>query len=509
MTKYFLTQIIKALSEEEDRYVRQQIKNRKTRGENNNVLKLYDCIRKKQFDEYDNNLMLHILSKEDKNAFYKLKHDLQQNIERHILIYASQSDDEYKIWADINLAFFFEKKHLYGKAVQYLEKALDLSQKSEKFVIQQYIYNRMIVLSQKYDILDSNELIKKRDDNKKQYDLSIKIDDLLAKAGQHSTMNKKKSKGDAPEIADNLNEVIEELKANSRLTEEPSLQLKINQAIRNNLFLQNRLGELEEYLLESYQQFKEEGFFNKHNQFDKNLFLTSTINVLHRNRKYEESKPFVKELGQEILRFKKKYYQQFLWTYEQSLLFNDFYLNDLDNATNRAKDLCKAELVGIPFYDFFIYILLCRFYYCQSKIEKSIDQISVLKTKNRFDTLREIWQLQILMTEIVLRIETQDFKYANNSLTALKRKYAKAFRDGKFSSDKHFVKLLQQYLKNPTDTRNPKLKKMIKEFTDTPNQTAKILDYKIWVATFWSKKDYYKAVLKESKQSRANSSKSK
>jgi len=104
--KYQLTQLVQSLNREEVRNFKLLTSKYKTKGTSSIVL-LFDVLRKKEIDEYDDEIISRILPGSTKNNYYRLKNRLIEEVENSLVELHRKKDESFEIFRLLRLARIF------------------------------------------------------------------------------------------------------------------------------------------------------------------------------------------------------------------------------------------------------------------------------------------------------------------------------------------------------------------------------------------------------------------
>ena len=144
------------------------------------ILVLFDVIAQNKYDEYDDNLIILLFEKLNKNAFYRLKNRLKEIIEHSLLMLHRTKDERFRINNNISLAKICIYKLRYEQAFIYLEKAEKEAIKGEYFALLNLIYDHIIELSLQNHQIDAEKYVEKRKANNEKYQVSQQLNTVLA-----------------------------------------------------------------------------------------------------------------------------------------------------------------------------------------------------------------------------------------------------------------------------------------------------------------------------------------
>ena len=316
---------------------------------------LFDFIRK-QFPEYNEDKILKKLyNSEDKNALYRLKNRLFEDIGKSLTLHYYDANEYNIILNYLFLSRLFQSKGQAPTAYYYLNKAFRKANESEHLDWLDIIYGEFIKLSHETLEINPEEYIQKRKDNRSKLNKVQEIDDILAALIYRIKVSQNFAKQNT-EILDLLQKTVNDFAKSKDVKNSPVLRFKIYQSVSRILLQQQDYKSLEKYLLKTFDEFSKEKLFNKNNHDTKLQMLTYLINSLFKNQKIDLSLTYVNKLKSAMEEFNKQLYDKYLFYYYNSLVIN-YSVKNIDRAIeilHEAKD--NASIKKLPVYNVFVYL---------------------------------------------------------------------------------------------------------------------------------------------------------
>jgi len=491
------TEIIKSLSKEEARNFKlfeQRIRSDKY---DKKLVKLYDLVRSGEYGANDIELVSIFYDETNRNAFYRLKHRLVQDIEKSLLLIHANKDSNISILNILMLARIFYFKPNYQLAYHYLQKAEKQAKNIEAYDMLCLIYSQFIELSKHYTAIDPQIYIDKKQDMENMLLEYKRIDYLLAKINHE--LNKTNFAGKNQALLDQL----EELQKSVNLLPEnqsPTVKLQIHKCVRECLLQKKDFANLEVYLNQSYYQFKSENIFTKSNHYEKITLLTWIINTFTKTRKFHKAFDFTQELEKALFAHNKLFYAKYVWTYYQSLTVLYSTSGNMDKAIELLEELKhNADAPkGVLYYDIFIYINLVKLYFNTSQFKKANNNLHVLLYQDKYRSLDKSIKLNLCITEIMIRMDMEDLQYAASRLREIKRKFHYQLNLSTYKREKEFIKILSKLLKSPKAQEKQSVRKHIQVFLDSATYEVgsnNAINYKAWLYAKMTSRPYLEIIL--------------
>ncbi len=501
MSKYHLTELINSLNKEELRNFKIYATRTHQSEEGKKIMALFEGIQNEKLDEFGEDLLRRLYPKGNKNAYYRLKNRLIEDIEHSLLMLNRKKHERFKIFNWLQLARIFSYKSDHEKAFFYLKKAEKMAVKQSFFDLLNIIYDEIIGLCGVYYTINPQKYVDKKQQNVAQQEASQKANILMA------TITYKLQKANFAtknnDVIETLEKILKELSITKDFLHTPTIQYQIHTCVKNVLLQKRNFVALEQYLIQSLQDFEEKKLFA---QLPQKIFMLSWIvNVSTKNKKFEQSLRYAEQIHKMILDNNRAYYDKYIWLYHQSLIINYSFLGRNQEVIDLLEEIEQnPKLKGNIFYDVFVYLNLAGSYYCEKKWNKSLGNLAMILVTDLYKTLAVNLQLNISITEIMLRIETQDFEYIAHRLRDIKRRFNKELKQTDYQREKQFLQILQDLAFKPKPLQNKRVLSKIQQFLTTygaielgSNET---INYAIWLQSKWQKRDYYELVLESVKE---------
>lgn len=496
MSKYHLTELINSLNKEELRNFKIYATRTHQSDEGKKIVVLFEGIHNEKMDEFGEKLLFRLYPKGNKNAYYRLKNRLIEDIEHSLLMLNRKKHDRFKIFNWLQLSRIFSYKSNYKKAFFYLKKAEKLASKQSFFDLLNIIYDRIIKLCGVYYTIDPQKYLEKKEENRAQQDITQKAEILMATIGYK--LRKTNFTYNDHAVIDKLNQIIEELSVAKEYLNNPNIQRQIHFLVKNVLLQKKDFVALEHYLIQSLQDFEEKKLFA--NLPQKILMLSWIVNVSTKNKKFEQSLQYGEQMHKIILADNRAYFDKYIWLYHQSLIINYSFLGRNREVIDLLEEIeGNPKLKGNIFYDVFIYLNLAGSYYCEKQVDKALGHLAMILATDLYKTLAVNLQLNVSISELMLRIETQDFEYVAHRLREIKRRFSKELKQDGYQREKQFLQILKDlaFKANPLNNKQviAKIEAFLTTYGDIELGANETIAYAWWVQSKLEKRDYYELVL--------------
>ena len=491
-----LSQIIKNLKKEEIRSFKIFMK-RYERAEEAKVSHLFDYIRDGLLSEDEIVKKLFPSAKPNMNAYYRLRNRLKTELEKSLLIAHHELDNRISLMDIINLANIFTYKSQYDVSVYYLKKAEKAALENEFYDLLELIYNELINLSHQFEEIDPIEYQEKRKLNAKKNEISIAADHAVAAMWYRLKHSRFSSAG---EISSEIQNILKELRIANQIYNLPRVRIRIHGFVRDLLFQSGNFNELENYLVNTYDEFEKANLFTKSTHTSRINLLSWTINVLIINKQWAKSEEFTGILLEELNRYNKLYYDRYIWTYYQSLTTTYIASGKLEEAIVLLKHV--TELPGhksVNFFDYASWVNLALCYYYKKDNSTAIKTLSHVLSKEMFKKLAPEQQFSVSTVEIVLHYESKSFDYVEYKLAEIKRQFRLLLKREDYKQEKEFIRILNMLVTMPNPLRDKKVMEKINTYIDSSTEalvgSTRYIAPGLWLKCKRDNEDYYKNLL--------------
>jgi len=501
-----LLEIIKNLKKEEIRNFKIFTK-RFHRQEDIKITTLFDLIRSGTYDEDEKGMIAKLFAqdKDVSNAYYRLKNRLKTELEKSLLNLHHNLDEKIDTINLITLANIFSYKAQYNLSLYYLKKAEKTALQNEYYDLLDFIYSQIIELSYNFifDQINPLEYIEKRKENTRKNSVFMEANNAIAAVSYRLRKSNLSNNEDMDNV---LQKTLEDLNIANEIYTIPNVKLKIHYCIRNILFQNKDFYRLERYLIESYNDFEEEKIFTKSTQSARIILITWIVNTLMVNKKWNDSIRYIEILHEELNRFNKLYYDNFIWTYYQSLITSYIASDRLDEAIQLLLQIIELPAhTGLKFlYEFAIYCNLALCYYFKKNISEAIKTLSRLFLKDVYPKFSTENQFSISLIEIILHYENANLDYVTYRIGEIRRQFKTLLKADTHQEEKAFLKILLNMCNKADPMHDKLLLTQMKEFATTASKvqigSGKYIELGLWIQSKIDKKHYY-AYLYEALQS--------
>ena len=493
---YNLTKLVNGLKPEEIRGFRLQETRYNFKKQDKKLTLLFDAIKKGNYDEYDDKLMLKLFPNGNKNAYYRLKNLLVSRIEDSLVYLHRDKNQEFEVYKYLHLHQIFFHKSAYKEAHDYLKKAEKSALKLEDYDLLVLICRKYIYLTEFLEI-SPEEYIKRQSNYQRLATTTNETECLIAML--NFRLKRTNFSGRDNEVLNVLEQVSDALKLKELTTNSVRTKLLVNHCVRDILLQKKEFPALAEYMINSYSDFKKNKIFVKNNHEERIIQLSWIINSLTKIKNKDVPK-YIDELHETLFMYNNLYYDKYMWLYYQSRVIEYAYSKKYREAIVLLQQLESEKITeNNAAVGFYVNLNMTILYYTISRISNSLKYLSKILLSSDFNNMSSDWKLNIQLFELIIRIDNGDIEYAINKTNEIKRKYRDLLRQEQCQIEKRFIKITTTILKKPDAFKDENFLKEVHQFiADTPDyepgSTNELINYSIWLQAKMQKKEYYSLI---------------
>lgn len=428
------------------------------------------------------------------NAYYRLKNRLKNDLEKSLLNLHNDLDERISTINLLALASIFSYKSQYDLAVNNLKKAEKIASENEFYDLLDTIYGDLIQLSDNLHEVNPIEYINRRKENAEKNKIHIEAQHAISAINYR--LKRSNFGANASEVDNQLHDIVKELQIANEVFKMPKVKFKIHFCIRDTLLQKKDFFGLEHYLINTLNEFETENLFTKSTHRYKITLITWIINTLTINRKWDESIKYTELLNVELQKFGGLLYDNFIWTYNQSLITNYMSSGRVRNAIELLEKLKEQPThKGVTFYDYAIHVNLSLCYYFVDNLTAAIKTLANLFHKDIYPKLSIEFQFSISLLEVLFHYENNNNDFATYRLGEIKRLFVTLLRRDEYQDEKAFLKIIQSLLNKAEPFENKHVLIAIESFIKTAPGiqvgSSKHIDYAVWLKSKTGKTKYY------------------
>jgi len=397
----FLYNIIQSLSKEEIRFYKLFVGRTKQSKERKDLI-LFDIIKNSPSDDVNKKAIDKLKVKS--NNYYQLKNRVYHDLNNSIVWQHISKDHQSQSFSFVLLSRVYKNKGELEIAYHYLKTAEKEGIKNELYEILSIVYSEIIELSHELISVDLDHYLKLKIENSLVVQEIDEIDALLAKLMYDIKTKQNFAKSDAS-VLELLNKYYKENAKKKIVLDSPRFRLRLFKMYSRLLLQKADYTSLEQFLVRSYNDFVSDGLFNRSNHNDKLTLLTYLTNCFYKTKQYSKSLEFAEILNVAMKEFDGFLNEKYVFYYFNSLVLN-YAVEDKEKALDVLKEAKNnASIKKLPAYTSFIYLNTSLIYFQQEKYSLACTNISRLIQQDDFLSLDKVFQLKLLIVELIVRLE--------------------------------------------------------------------------------------------------------
>lgn len=413
---------------------------------------LFDEIHHKK-DKYDEQKIAFQLYEENKNAFYRLKNRLLEEVSKSLWMQHIERETESFGLYLFSLAKWHFKEKRTEVALYFLKKAEKQASQHENYDILDLVYHLYIQFSVETTQVNPSEYITLRKKNRQKMELLAEIDDLLASIIYKIRTSFNMAK-DANLLLD-LQQKVGFFTQENDISASKKLRFKIYDALIRILLQRNEFEAMETYLLQTFEEFSQEKLFDKENHETKLNMLTYLVNTLYKNEKYESSLAYNDRLKAAMEEFHGLYLEKYRIFYYNALVNNYSFL-DKEKAISILLEMKEMlQTTENSFNRISVYLNLALMHFYTSQYRKSLRYLNELYAWENYKKADEALRLQIEIFEVVVRFENEEGEWLRQRIQRLRKTFIKRLKQTDYEQDVAFLNLMQRVAVLLGEQENP------------------------------------------------------
>lgn len=476
-----LQQIIGMMNKEEVRHLK-LFMGRTNAGEERKDIDLFDYIRQHNEDYDETKIQQKLYGPRDKNALYRLKNRLLEDIGKSITLQYIDESDFNAVVHQLLLSRFFLSKSQSQIAFHYLGRAEKKAIAADSPELMDLVYGEFVRFSQETLEINPTEYIKKRRTNREQLNHLQEIDDILAEV-VYKVRTTQNFTGQDYRIIETLRKRVNEFSKQKATHNSILLRFKIYHSLSRILLQKQDFVLLEKYLEQTFEEFTREGLFSRNKHDTKLQLLTYLANAQFKNKKFEQSLATAARLKTAMNEFGGLLHDKYLFFYYNILVIG-YSEKNKDKAIeilNEAKD--NAVIKKLPFYLVFVFLNLAVLNFDNFNYKLAIRNLVKLTMEPGFAGLDRILRMKIAVAELIIRYELQDIDTLERRLEQVKKEFADLLRTKDGRRQNEMIGILSSMCTSPSIRRDKNLVKKIMKVTGAPSaKTNDVIDYKNWLS---------------------------
>lgn len=475
-----LQQIIGLMNKEEVRHLK-LFMSRTNATDDRKDVELFDYIRQHHEDYDESRIQQKLYGPRDKNALYRLKNRLLDDIGKSLLLQYVDENDFNGVVHQLVLARLFLSKSQSGVAHHYLQKAEKKAQASGSPELLDLVYGEYIRFSQETLEINPTEYIRKRQTNREQLNRLQEIDDVLAEVVYkiRATHN---FTGQDYHIIETLRKRVNEFSKQKTTRNSVQFRFKIYHSLSRILLQKQDFVLLEKYLEQTHAEFSKGGLFNRNNHDTKLQLLTYLANAQFKNLKYEQSIATAARLKTAMREFGGILHDKYLFFY-YNILANNYSERDKDKAIEILNEASASPVIRKrSFYYLTLTLHLTVLYFDNANYRQAIRSLVKLTMEEGFANLDRTLRMKIAVAELIIRYELGDIDVLERRFDQVKKEFADLLRTKDGKRQQEMIDILTIMSESDSIRKNKDLRKKILKLSSANSANVNdVINYQNWL----------------------------
>jgi hypothetical protein len=477
-----LHQIIQGLSKEEIRFFK-LFAHRQQGNADRKDISLLDFMRKQTEGKGEEKIFHKLYGDNDKNAFYRLKNRLVDDLNKSLMLQHVQDEELLQIFHLLMIVRIYATKGNNQLSFYFLKKAEQRARKIENYELLDIVYGEFIKLSHELLIINPEIYIRLRKENNETLVNLRQMDDLLAAVSYRLKITQN--------FGDHQNSLIQILEStisrfmdNDTILHSAKFRFKLYSLVSQLLIQRKDYQSLETYLLQTWKEFNEQHLFNKNNHDAKLQMLTYIVNSLFKNGKTQESLNFAAILHDSMEEHNRLFFDKYEIFYYNALV-NNYSTADVPKAIQLLLEMQQQKnLRKVPFYELFIYLNLATSYFDLKQFNQAIKNLNKLFLMDSYKKADDSLKFKIAVAELIIRFELGDQDFWNYRKDQLTKEFSVQMNQEIHRKENLLIRLIEQAESLEGGLQNRHMKSEIETYIQTWNtgeQEDEIINYINWL----------------------------
>ena len=318
----------------------QRLKNKKGRKD----FELFQLLQQKK--QYTTQELIARLYPEQPNAvaYYALRKRLMQHLTDYIVLKRMGEDPTAgsSIMGLLSLTQYLFDVRADRLAWNMLRKAEKLGLENEQFDLLNAVYNLQIEKADNEFADNLDEIIRKRNQNKKYADEDERAN--IANSIISKRLEIARSQGRDLQFDGTIQEVLKTYGLTEAVSQRPALFYKLMAITRSAVLARKDFYSFEPFIVRQYELALSNHGFSQAHQYYKIRLLYMLAHVLYRNRKFNQSNHYLQELISALQGEAKSYYASFYPKYVFLKSANDAFMRNLTQSVALLEDLLQNKV---------------------------------------------------------------------------------------------------------------------------------------------------------------------
>ena len=471
--KNVLNNIIQSLSKQEIRFFKLFIK--RTDYKKRKDVDLFDLMKRKGGDLKIKDALKKLET--NTNNYHQIKNRLYHELNNSMVWQHIWKDNQSKSFSYVLLARVYKNKGELELAFHYLNYAEKEALDSELYEILSIVYTEIIQLSHELISIDVDKYIALKKENILILSEIDDVDMLLSKVMYDMKTKQNFGKADLS-LYKIVKSKYNKIAKDKKLVNSARFRMRLFK-MYSRLQLQKRdYKSLENFLIESYNEFEKDNLFSRSNHNEKLTLLTYLTNCLCKNKKHKESIKYAELLLISMKEYDSFLHDKYLFFY-YNILVSNYAKTDKDKALDYLNKASNNEVIKkLPSYTSFIYLNKALIYFHENNFREAQKNMSRLILQEDFLFLDKAFQLKVLITDIIIRFKNGRHDIIDK-IEDIRKNHKQLLLDEEYFRDREMINIISKKM-HDEDIADDK-KRILSSMSDYDSEDLDIISYNIWL----------------------------
>lgn len=476
-----LGQVITSMNKEDIRFYKLYAARTNT-GEERKDLLLFDLMReghvKKQYDD-DRAFVLLYGKQESRNAFYRLKNHLMEEVCKSNFILHVKDDDTIYCYYLLSKYRYYFIRNQYRVALYFLKKAEKQATAANNLEVLDIIYGEFVKLSHEMLSINLEKYLAERKAIFEKLNRLRQIDSILTSITFRLKTGQNYLSGNA-DVLSILETTINDFLTDAAVRKDPAFKIKIYEAVSQVLLQKHDYRSLEDYLVAAWESFTKEKVFTRNTHHVKLQMLTYLANTYFKNRKHKQSLETAARLKAALDEFNGLHRDKYLFFYYNALVINYSALNP-DKAIEILEQLDSNKAIKREsYFQVFINLNLAILWHDKGNFRNALKFLNKLMLLETFPALDTALKIKIAMVELMIRSALPDKDYLEVRIRQIKKEYADILTMPHFDRERKLMEIIRLLIEGKSKIP----KKTVTDFLrlkKADSDETELINYNVWV----------------------------
>ena len=471
--KNVLNSIIQSLSKQEIRFFKLFIK--RTDNKKRKDVYLFDFMKKKGGDLKIKDALKKLET--NTNNYHQIKNRLYHELNNSMVWQHIWKDNQSKSFSYVLLSRVYKNKGELELAFHYLNYAQKEALDSELYEILSIVYTEIIQLSHELISIDVDKYIALKKENILILSEIDDVDLLLAKVMYDIKTKQNFGRADIS-LSKLIKSKYSKIAKDKKLVNSARFRMRLFKMYSRLLLQERDYKLLENFLIESYNEFEEDNLFSRSNHNEKLTLLTYLTNCLCKNKKHKESIKYAELLLISMKEYDSFLHDKYLFFY-YNILVSNYAKTDKDKALDYLNKASNNEVIKkLPSYTSFIYLNKALIYFHEDDFRQAQKNMSRLILQEDFLFLDKAFQLKVLITDIIIRFKNGHHDIIDK-IEDIRKNHKQLLLDEEYARDREMINIISKKINNEEISDDKKT--ILSYMSDYDSEDLDIISYNIWL----------------------------